>query len=69
MTQQATTSNRFSRSSRPMASMQNRAETDSRRSGGEPGGRAGAARLLQAVMRTEGRATTFWRRLVNLPWE
>lgn len=34
------------------------------------GGELGASwmRLWQAVRRTEGEATTFWRRLENLPW-
>lgn len=63
MTQEAATSKRFSRRSRAMDWMVKRLE---RRKEGFKG--SGVARLLQAVKRTEGKATTFLMRLEKLPW-
>lgn len=73
MTQQALTSNLFSQSSRPISAISNCLETECRRDDESGGLRAllgrGVVRFWQAVRRTVGKATTFWTRFKNLPWE
>jgi hypothetical protein len=73
VTQQALTSNRFSRSSLPISSISNRFETERTRDSESGAWRAlsgcGVVRFWQAVRRTAGKATTFRTRLENLPWE
>lgn len=71
--QQESTSSRFPASWAASSSTEkNSAETVSRLSGSaaaeEEEEAALGLRLLQAARRTEGEATTFWRRPWNLPW-